>query len=415
MNLILTFYLSRIIGVKIYSPRGKYIGKIEDLLVDSSGKRPYVVGVLSRNDKKTSLYVFSSFEIIKVENRYIVRCNEEIELEEEKYPKSYFLAKKVLDKQIVDIDGRKLVRVNDLRLVLLQSGAYVVAVDVGIEGILRRLGYAKVVKTILSALHINLSSKFILWDNVETVESTHSTIKMGMEYSKLETLHPSDLADIFEEMDKTTRANVFAALDEHKAADVLEELETEAQVQIIETLTKEKAADVLEKMRPSEAADLIDELAPHKAEELLNAMDEEASADVRDLLEYSDKQVGSIMSTDFISFAKNVTAGQTIEELRLHKPENNTLYSILITDEKERLVGTVSLRDIVVADPSTPLHNIMDNQFISVFDDDKLGDLSEIISKYNLLAVPVIDNASKIQGVVIIDDIMEELLENGKL
>jgi Mg/Co/Ni transporter MgtE len=144
-------------------------------------------------------------------------------------------------------------------------------------------------------------------------------------------------------------------------------------------------------------------------------MDKEASEDVRELLEYDDKQVGSIMSTDFIAFNKNITAGQAIDELRRQKPEDNVLYSILATDEKNRLVGTISLRDIVVTDPATPLHSVMDNQFISVFDDDKLGDLAEIVSKYNLLAVPVIDSSSKIQGVVIIDDIVEELVENRKL
>lgn len=412
---ILTFYYSRIVGKKIFLPTGKPIGVLLDLLVDATGERPKIIAVKTRIKKKITILDYKNFEIIKADTKYIVKCTDIVEVNEADFTKSYYLGQRVLDRQIVDIDGRKLVRVNDLRLVVLKSGTFVVAADVGIEGILRRIGYAKYIKAILSLFHVTLTSKFILWDNVETVDSSKTTIKIGTQYSKLETLHPSDLADIFEEMDKTTRANVFAALDEHKAADVLEELETEAQVHLIENLSKEKAADVLEKMRPSEAADLIDELEPHKAEELLSEMEKEASNDVRELLEYDNKEIGSLMSTEYVSFNKNITVGEAIDELRTMKPEDNALYSILVTDEKHRLIATVSLRDIIVSLPETPLHSIMENQFIAVFDDDNLDDLAEIVSKYNLLAVPVIDSTSKIQGVVIIDDIVKGLVENGKL
>jgi CBS domain-containing protein/sporulation protein YlmC with PRC-barrel domain len=409
-----TFYLSRILGKRFYSPDGKVIGKIKDLLIDISYSRPKVIGVKTKIAGETRYLDFSYFEMIKADIKYVVKCANVIDFTLPNNSHTFFLSENVLDKQIVDIDGRKLVRVNDARLVLVPSGAFLIAVDVGLEGLLRRIGISRPIKRFLLLFRLSLPSKYILWDDVATVDSQSAGLRLSTTYSKLHTLHPSDLADIIEDMDRTTRTKVLANLDEEKAADVLEELETKSQIHIIENLSTEKAADLLEKMPADEAADIIDELEPQKAEELLNEMEVESSEDVRDLLEYSENTVGSIMSTDFISFNKNVTTGEAIQELRKQKPEADTLYSVLVVDEKERLIATVTLRDLIVSDPSTRLSQIMQKQIITVFDDDKIDSLAEVISKYNLLAIPVIDSSSKIQGLVMIDDIIEDLLENRK-
>jgi Mg/Co/Ni transporter MgtE len=261
-------------------------------------------------------------------------------------------------------------------------------------------------------MNLTIPTRYIRWDEIEAFDFAGTDIKLSTSYSKLHTLHPSDLADIIEDMDKAARTNVFSSLDEEKAADVLEEMESKAQVQIVESLPKEKAADVLEKMPAHEVADIMEELSPAKAEELLKEMENESSEDVRKLLAYEEKQVGSFMSSDYIAFNKNMTAGDAIDELRKRKPEQEELYTILVVDNFERLVATVTLRDLVIADPLTPLHQIMNIQLITVFDDDNVKSLAEIISKYNLLAIPVINDSSRIQGVVIIDDVVEELVEN---
>jgi magnesium transporter len=408
----ITFYLSRIINQRFYSPDGKPVGKILDLIVDLTESRPQIIGFKAIVKREMKLLDFQHFDLIKADNQYIIKCIDMVSLSNIDHNHTMFLAESVMDKQIVDINGRKLVRVNDVRLVLIPSGAFVIAVDVGVEGLLRRLGVARPIKKLLQRINLSLPSKFILWDEVEAVNISSSGIKLSSPYAKLHTLHPSDLADIIEDMDKVTRTDVFAALDEEKAADVLEELESNAQISIIENLSTEKAADVLEKMPAHEAADIIDELEPQKAEELLNEMEDESSDDVRELLEYEENTVGSVMSTDFISFKKNITAGEAIDQLRILKPEPDALHSILVTDERERLVATISLRDLVVAEPNIPLTQIMNKQIITVFDDDKINSLAEIASKYNLLAIPVIDSSSKIQGLVRISDIVEELVES---
>ena len=418
-----TFYLSQIIGIKLYDSDGNSIGKILDIIIyhfsppnhpDEDAFRPVVVGVKAKIGGKIRFISFRHIEISRIENKYIFSCKQIVDMAESDFNNTIPLAKNILDRQIVDINGRKLVRVNDVRLVTIPSGTYVIAVDIGTEGLLRRIGIAGIVNKILSLAKKNLSTNFILWEDVGTFDDNNFNIKLSHSSAKLHTLHPSDLADIIEEMGKSTRAKVFASLDEEKAADVLEELEPYAQAHIIENLSIEKAADVLEKMPADEVADLLDVIEEERAELLLNEMEKESSEEVRELLEYSGKEVGSLMTTDYLAFNETMTVRETLYELRKQKPEADMIYSLFITDTDERLIATVSLRDLVVSDESMMLKEIMQRDAISVFDDDNIDSLAEIISKYDLLAIPVTDRQMKMEGMVVIDDIVEDLLHKRK-
>ncbi len=418
----LTFYLSQIISNKIYDADGNYLGRILDLLVQhqqnvnlpADSGRPKVISIKTKIEGKIKFLDFSFFEISRIENKYIFSCKNIVELNQEVIKSSLFLVKNVLDKQIVDINGRKLVRVNDIRLIVVSTGTYVVAVDIGTEGLLRRIGISGAVNKIMSIANSKLNTNFILWDDVETIDHSNSNIKLSRTSSKLHTLHPSDLADIIEEMGKSTRTKVFASLDEEKAADVLEEMEPSAQAHIIESLSIEKAADVLEKMPADEVADLLDSLEKDKAELLLNEMEKETSEEVRELLLYDNKKVGSLMTTDFITFRATMTIEETLKALRLQKPEADTIYSLFVTDADEKLLASVSIRDLVISEPNVTLAQIMRRYLISVYDDDKIDSLAGIISKYNLLAIPVTNHEMKMEGMVVIDDIVEDLLNKGK-
>ena len=209
------------------------------------------------------------------------------------------LVESILDKQIVDMNGRKLVRVNDVRLATLPTGTFAVAVDIGIEGLLRRIGIAFPIKKFLLFFKVNIPAKFILWDDVQAIDHSSLNIRLSKSYAKLQTLHPSDMADILEDLGKKSSMSVFFSLDEEKAADVLEELEMHAQIHILENLPVNKAADVLEKMPADEVADILDKLEDERAEMLLKEMDTETSQEVRELLEYEDNLVGSLMTTDY--------------------------------------------------------------------------------------------------------------------
>lgn len=408
MYLVSTFYLSRIIGSRIYSDSDHAIGRIADLAVDCATQHPKVVGVALRDGRVLDS---ATIDIIKDNGQYVFFCKE-IRTAGAFGDNVLFLARDVQDRQIVDTDGHKVVRVNDLRLAITSVGTCLVAVDVGLEGLLRRLGMAKPMGNVLKAFGGSIPSKLILWDDVETIDSGRPGIRLSKQSSKLLTLHPSDVADIIEELDRTSQNSVFASFDEERAADILEEMEPEARANIIESMPEAKAADLLEKMPSDEAADILDALHPDRAERILREMNRETSEEVRELMEYPEDSVGSVMSTDFLSFSVDYTVSDVFLQLRRLKPEDDTINYLYVVDSSERLLATVSLRDLVISEPNVKLSAIMDREFISVYDDDDIETLNEIVYKYNLLAVPVINKDDFLLGIVVVGDVVDNLLRS---
>lgn len=408
----MSFYLSRILNNRIYIGN-RPIGRLMDIGIIVDAKAPYVVAAKIKSKSGINYLDWNSFNIKKVNGQYLINVNElkYIELKNN----IYFLAKHILDKQIIDVNGRKVVRVNDIRLAQVDSGLYVVAVDIGIEGILRRLGLAKPLKKLLKMFNISISSRLILWRDIAALIKSNENIMLSTTYEKLSTLHPSDLADIIEDVDTKTGIAIFSSLDDARAADVLEELEKDSQIDILRTLSRAKAADILEEMPADEVADILDDLNKDMAEELLNNMEKDASSEVRELMEYPSYTVGSLMTTDFIDFKETDTVEQTINRLRELKPESDVIYYLYVVDFNGKLTGVVSLRDLVISEPQTQLKGIMDDEPIYVRDMDKIETLIKIETKYNLMAVPVVDEDMLLIGTVIITDIVYELLKNRRL
>jgi magnesium transporter len=416
MTSLTTFYLSGIIGKEAFGADGDAIGIIKDLLVNAvpSGQtdpnQQLVTGVSLKIRKVTTFYSFNTFRVVKAREKLNVSCSGLVELSKDEVDNGLLLVENILDKQIVDMNGRKLVRVNDVRLATLPTGTYAIAVDIGIEGLLRRIGIALPIKSFFSIFKVNIPAKFILWDDVQAIDHSNANIRLSKSYGKLHTLHPSDIADIIEDLGKKSSMSVFSSLDEEKAADVLEELETHAQIHIVENLPVNKAADVLEKMPADEVADILDELEDDRAEQLLKEMDTESSQEVRDLLEYKDDMVGSIMTTDYLSFSALTTVAEVLVDLRTKKPESAELYNMFVIAKNDELIGSFNLRDLVVAEPDMRVNQIMKSEPIYLFDDQKTGAIAELVSKYNLLAVPVVDQNNQLQGMVVVDDVVEDLI-----
>ncbi|NMC39149.1 MAG: magnesium transporter [Bacteroidales bacterium] len=421
MTSLTTFYLSGILGKEVFDADGEAIGRIRDLLISAfpSGSndpnQQLVIGIKLKIRKEIRYYSFSTFRVVKAREMINVTCSGLNELSDEEVNNGLLLVENMLDKQIVDLNGRKLVRVNDVRLATLPAGTFAVAVDIGIEGLLRRIGVSVPIKRFLSLFGIkNIPAKYILWDDVQAIDFSNLNIKLSKSYAKLNTLHPSDLADILEDLGKKSSTHVFSALDEEKAADVLEELETHAQIHIIESLPVPKVADVLEKMPADEVAYILDEIEDEKAELLLKEMDSESSQEVRDLLEYPDNSAGGLMTTDILSFSPLFTVDEVIRELRIKKPEPSELYTLFVTEKDDKLVGTFDLRDLVVSDPETVLKDIMKSEPVFLRDYQRIDDIAELISKYNLLAVPVVDEQHQLQGMVVVDDVVEDLISKRR-
>jgi len=419
MTSITTFYLSRIIGLRATDSNGSFLGVVKDLLVDADSSNsptghPVLKGIKLKTNLGGVFYSFQNFHVEKGRGKLKIVCDHLLGLSTEELNHSLHLVEAVLDNQIVDLNGRKLVRVNDVRLVTINSETFAVAVDIGIEGLLRRIGIVKPLMSIASLFGGTIPAKFILWEDVETIDFSNYNIKLSKSYSKLQTLHPSDLADIIEDLGRKASAEVFSALDEEKAADVMEELDKETQLHILESLSIEKAADVLDRMPADEVADILDSLEDDKVELLLNEMEKDTSQEVRELLVYPDHTVGSIMSSEYLSFSENTTIEEVLTELRTNQPEFETLYNFFVIDEQEVLLATFSIRDVVVSAPDIQLKQIMKPSPVHLIDYQKINEIAEIVSKYNLLAIPVVDKNNVLKGMVVIDDVIEDLIKKRR-
>ena len=402
-----SFYLSRVLGRKILTKDRKVVGKVKDLGIRNQLKTPKVEAIRVKTPEGIICISWQGIAISKEDGQYVIICDK---IKKSQSKDIMFLSHHVLDKQIIDVNGRKVVRVNDIRLANLTTGIFVVAVDIGTEGILRRIGIAKP----LMKMGLKVSSKLILWNDVETIFSSNENIMLSKTYNKLSILHPSDLADIIEDFDGNTGVMIFSSLDNAKAADVLEEMEENAQLNLIKNLSTDKVADILEEMPADEVADILDGLSEHKAEELLNNMEKESSEEVRELMEYEDNEVGSLMSTEYVSLKSDLTIEEAINILRKLKPEEDEMYYIYVVDNNNKLIGTLSLRDIIISESSSKLENIMNKNFSYIFDKADIHELIKVVSKYNLLAIPIVDNKMNLLGNVIINDIIYELLKTRR-
>ena len=416
MNSNATIYFSRLLGAKLVSDKGEAAGRLRDLVVDVGGQRPrpQVLAASIKGPDGDRLVDLRSCRVHREGGRrgggsYYLSV---AELRDAVLPAEnlLYIKKHLLDKQIVDVDGRKLVRVNDLVLDSGGSAGYLVAVDVGLEGLFRRLGLAKPLALFLRLFKKSLPSKLILWNEVEAVDFSSTQIKLSKAYSKLDGIHPSDLADILEDLDHASRVALFNSLDEERAADVLEELQPEAQVKLLENMSDEKAADVLEKLPADEVADILDELKAEKAARLLAEMETESSSEVRTLMAYADDTVGSLMSKDYVFFNQSMKVGDAIAELRTVKPEAEVVYSLYVLDARGKYVATVSLRDIVVADPEARLGEIMNSVTEPLHDTDDAGLLPELMLKYKLHTAPVVDAEGRMAGTIVIEDVLERVM-----
>jgi magnesium transporter len=409
MNSNATIYFSRLLGKKLSDAAGESVGKLRDLVVDVGGQRPRVVAALIQGADGEKLVDFGPCRAMRVDGHYALVA---AEVKEAFLPAEnlLYIKKHLLDKQIVDVDGRKLVRVNDLVLDSGAAGSYLIAVDVGLEGLFRRLGVDALLAGLAKLFKKSLPSKLILWNEVEAVDFSSTQIKLSKAYSKLDGIHPSDLADILEELDHASRVALFNSLDEERAADVLEELQPDVQVKLLENLSEEKAADVLEKMPADEVADILDELRSEKAERLLQEMETEPSSEVRSLMAYPDDTVGSLMSKDYVFFNQSMKVADALAELRSVKPEAEMVYSLYVLDARGKYVATVSLRDIVVSDPETRLGEIMNSVTDPLHDTDDAGLLAELMLKYKLHTAPVVDASGKMAGTIVIEDVLERVM-----
>ena len=318
-----------------------------------------------------------------------------------------YLVEDLFDKQIVDVDGRKVVRINDIEVARTGGALRVVAADIGFGGIVRRLGAGNISRALIDKIPRSL----IAWDNVAPLHDLNPTqIQLSVSEHRLARLHPSDLAEIIGDLSARDAARVVGSLDDETAADALEHLDAETQRSIIDDLGHERAADIIEEMDSDDAADLLGELPEEQQEKLLREMDAETADDLRELVAYDEDTAGGLMTTDYDWIYPHRTVAATIAKIRELAPETEFIYYLYVTDQSDKLLGVLSLRTLLLSSPDATIHTVMDGDIVSVHPDASSVDVASTIARYDLLACPVLDDDGKMLGIVTVDDAIDAVI-----
>ncbi len=398
-------YLSEFIKKPVTDATGKKIGKLKDVIASSENTYPLISAItLEASDKRT----------INIPYKYINDMGNKIRLKtllndikEYKFKKQDIkLLEDVLDRQVVDIEDKKIRRVNDIKLSFTRGYYHVIGVDIGVYGILKRLGLESIVKP----LGVRSNENIISWKDIDTLNSDYSNLKLKVPKQKIKKLHPADIAEIVDQLGLNESLTILNSLDDEAAADTLEEVSPERQVSLLEGMESKRAAEILDEMSPDDAADVLGDLPNDKAEELLDLMEPEESKDLRKLLEYPENTAGGIMTTEFAYVDQNLTVLEVLESLREIAKDVETIYYIYVISKDGDLVGVTSLRDILLSDRDRKISDFMHTHVIKVDVMEDQHEVAQKIAKYNLIALPVVEKEDKLRGIITVDDAIDIVL-----
>lgn len=322
------------------------------------------------------------------------------------------LRQDIVDRQIVDVHGRKVVRVNDVDLRWLsgegsQSGLHVSQVEVGLRGALRRLLKGALPAAQIDRITRHVSARVIPWEFVDFIEVDPARrVKLKIEHQRLASLHPSDIADILEELAPAERSAVFVSLDEETAAEALEEIHPRLQQALTESLDSSRVADIVEEMDPGAAADFLSELTEERSEAILEQMQPEERHEVEELLEFRENSAAGRMTTEFLQLPEQGTVADAIRALQAFDGTAETLTDLYLVDDKDILKGTVPVGRLLLVAPSTLLTDVRDEQLISCAADAHEDDVAELFDKYNLRALPVVGKNNLLVGIIQADHVI---------
>jgi magnesium transporter len=403
-------YLSEIIRKPVTDLDGNQIGILVDLITTFTPElaHPRVSAVVVKHKDEQTLVPYREFTIVSIPAVTLSHPLQEIQpyvLGEQ----DFLLKENVLDKQIIDTDNIRVVRVNDVELVRVNGDMYASNLDVGMGGLLRRVGLSKFSHLLRGVFRKDVRTNSLSWDNVEILFEDQ-VVRLKVPGDKMGELAPADLADIIGDLNHQQGRRLLNSLDLPQLADTLEEVEPDLQASLLQTMSDEKLADVLEEMAPDEAADLLAELPRERSAKVLAFMETEEGDDVRKLLTYPVDSAGGIMNTEFIAIRLDLTAEQAIQVLRETASEAETIFYVYVTDVEGHLVGVLSLSDLIVAQPQTYIKDFMHTRVVKVEPLDGQDQVARLVSKYNLLAIPVVDAANTMLGIVTSDDALDKII-----
>jgi CBS domain-containing protein/sporulation protein YlmC with PRC-barrel domain len=405
-------YLSKLLNQKVWDVFGRVVGRLEDVLVEHTEQSmPPIIAILVKDTANgEELIDASSLVTLWPSITLITRKEESLIYQPNGH--ELHLKQRVLDQQIVDTEGKRLVRVNDLQIARKDHHFYLTGVDVGGLGLIRRLGLDSLVRGTARLFNKKPKINVIPWEDVASIEHD-DPLRLKVSRERLVKMEPADIAAILNDLDHHTNKAFLEGFTDEQLADTLEESSAEIQQVVITHLEPERAADILEEMEPDEAADILADMDRSRSEELLRLMDDEDEEDMRVLLRYHETSSGGIMTTEFASVPADFTVEQALHHLRTNEEalEDEFMYYIYILDDKKHLKGVLSLRDLVTSSLDKPLSDWFDEHTVTVSPYDSQNDAAYLVAKYNLMAVPVIDpETNEMLGIVTVDDALDTVL-----
>jgi magnesium transporter len=407
-------FFSHYLGKAVIDKNGRILGKLKDFAIKPGESLLEVSGVVYGEGLLSE--VLGHDVIVNMAN--VESMNEDIRLKvamEEIPPgrlsgNEMLITDTILDKQIVDIDDLKVVRVNDVLLAWIKGSLCLVGVDVGFNGIMRRLGIMWVpgrLKVLKFPEHI------ISWSYIDPLDPALRKVQLKIPRRNVGDLHPADIADIIEELDNKGRFTILRSLDEETAAETLEMVEPDVRSNMLRQMSSADVAEIMDNMNPDDAADILITMPRERATEILKRMcdlSKEHASDIRDLMTYRENSAGGMMNTEFIYVHPDQKISEAFARLRAKGHDIDMIYYLYVLDEKEHVVGVFSLRDLLLADPSKQVKDIMVTEVISVLPTSSREEVANVLSRYDLLALPVVNNENVMLGIVTFDDALEYTL-----
>jgi CBS domain-containing protein/sporulation protein YlmC with PRC-barrel domain len=404
-------FFTELIGMPVYDLKHRRIGRVKDAaivpLIHPARVDRFLVGA------------GGSWLSVRYDQISTISLSGGIQLSNERlYPyhsDEYMLriSRDLLDQQIIDVNGRKVVRVNDMTFEIRhdeRDSLAVLEVDIGVRSIFRRLLQGTVPPVWVRRIQRPISPNSIRWEFCNIVEADPlRRLRLNISNEKLEQLHPADLADIVEELGPAEREAIFGTIDSEVAADALSEVDPKMQASILEALEPEIAADIVEEMSPDQAADALSELEEQTTEEILEEMETEPVEDVRELLEYDEDSAGGMMNTEAIVLPEDTTLNAAMLKLREHEDLLENTHVLFLAGDGGRITGAVPLARLFLADGDTQLKDLAGERLISTRPEERQGRVTELFDKYNLLALPVLEPDGTLAGVITADDVITVL------
>jgi CBS domain-containing protein/sporulation protein YlmC with PRC-barrel domain len=407
-------HATEVLGGEAYDVQGNFVGRISELFIEPADQPNRVARYLLGRGKYLPL--LARHDQISSVAPGVIKLNvEERELEHFHANEAWLAMRKdLLDQQIIDTRGRKVVRVNDVDLAEQRTNGTVelrvTDVDVGLPGAARRLLQGLASPAFIRRIQEKLPARTIRWEFVNLIEADPlRRVKLRITHDKLESMHPADLADIMEELSPAERQSIIASLDEQSAAEALAELDSRLTSQIVEKMAPEKAADIIEEMEPDKAADVLGNLSPQASQDVIEELPGEEAREVEALLSFDEHSAGGMMTTDFVYVGETATRAEVVDWVRGREVKLEQLDTIFVIDGNAKLSGAVAVGRLLLAADDEPLAQLKLEPLVSVTPDAREKEVFALVDKYNLRSLAVVDASGRPIGAITVDDVITRL------